>query len=282
MSLRTLVPDIEDLVSQSKGVIVVESDGDGTTFKQNLLGNAWDINPAPGVIEALSSLGDKGHRVLLSSAREAPELAASPFKDIPGIVFQGNDGSHQIGQGETTYSFIDTNRRDDQLPSFDAVADHVKRRVGVYFDIRAHNMVDAFGMQMWRDEHQASWDIEEALKKAVSEGLVKDPLDREWFVASPKEGHYVLPTTGRLGKKAGYRWFVDNLDQAVGLHVVCGDGGNDKELLEYVGGKDNGIAFWVGKEADKPPGKNVYAVPNEDSLARVLGELAELAPDRGI
>lgn len=278
MSLKTLIPDIEDRLRRYEGIIVIESDGDGTTFKQNLLGNAWDINPASGVIAALSLFGSKGHRVLLSSAREAPELAASPFKEIPGIVFQGNDGSHQISQGETTFRFIDTSRRNDQLPNFDAVTDYVKKQVGEFIDIRLHNMVDAYGAQMWRDEHQMAPDIKAALIKAISQGLVKDPLDRQWVVASPKEGHYLLPDTGRLGKKRGYMSFVDDLGQMVGLHVACGDGGNDRQLLEYVGGMDNGIAFWVGKEADKPFGKNLYVVPNEDSLAGVLKELADLVP----
>ena len=54
----------------------------------------------------------------------------------------------------------------------------------------------------------------------------------------------------------------------------------DKELLENVGSRDNGLAFWVGTEATKPRGKHVYAIPDVKTAMNIRKQLWALLPDR--
>ncbi|NTF91494.1 hypothetical protein G6L46_30470 [Agrobacterium rhizogenes] len=273
MSLYQLIPDITGrmaYMADPSSRALVAFDGDGTTFKQDRSHPVWEINPASNIISNLTAIACRGHYQLLTSARQCEEIANSPFNAIPNIGFQGNDGTVTIFKGQRFEPI--------HAPNWQPIHGVMESEFGSISGIRNIPMEQFYGCQMW-DSHQCYKRAGAILSSAIS--LIDDQSGREFKVVSSPEGHYLVPIQ-TPGKREGYLAFADRLPHKIGLHIACGNGTNDREMLTTVGNMKNGIAFWVGTAETKPPGTNVFAVPHEDALSAVLGELGELLPPRRI
>ncbi|GAJ95538.1 hypothetical protein RRH01S_12_00950 [Rhizobium rhizogenes NBRC 13257] len=243
-------------------------DGDGTTFKQDRNRQCWDIHPAIDIIDNLTKIACQGHYQLLTSARQCEELLNSPFSVVPNIGFQGNDGIVTIYKGERFDSF--------SLPNWSAVHEVLEKKFGGDPGIRNIPMDHFYGCQSW-DSHPRYSEAADLLPSLVP--LIEDEARRNFTTVATPEGHYFVPVQ-QTGKCKAYFAFASRLPHKIGLYIACGNGGNDREMLTAVGDLENGIAFWVGTSETKPSGANVFAVPNEDALSSILGELGELLTDR--
>lgn len=188
------------------------------------------------------------------------------FSAIPNIGFQGNDGVVTIFKGERFDSF--------SLPNWSVVHEILEKRFGGDPGIRNFPMEHFYGCQMW-DSHLRFGEVEDLLPSLIP--LIEDQCWRNFKTVATLEGHYFVPVE-RVGKREGYFAFASRLPHKIGLHITCGNGRNDRDMLTAVENLENGIAFWVGTSETKPPGTNVFAVPNEDALSSILGELGELLP----
>ncbi|AQS65391.1 MULTISPECIES: hypothetical protein [Rhizobium/Agrobacterium group] len=271
MSLVEVIPDIAERVARGLTDpslrVLLAFDGDGTAFKQDRNRQCWEINPAIDIIDNLTKIARKGHYLLLTSARHCGEIAASPFKDIPGIDFQGNDGTVTIFKGQRFESV--------PLPNWSRIHAVMESEFGGNPEIRNIPMEHFYGCQMW-DSHpryQSAGDLLSSLLPRVDHSW-----GRTFRATAVPEGHCVMPEE-TPGKRKGYFAYVNLLPREIGLHIACGNGENDKDMLTAVGNKENGIAFWVGTRETKPTGTNVFAIPNEDALSAILGDLGVLLPD---
>ncbi|MCZ7465711.1 hypothetical protein O8B40_16655 [Agrobacterium rhizogenes] len=273
MSLTDLIHDIEERVQRQLADPALRAllafDGDGTTFKQDRSRQCWEINPAIDIIETLTKIADKGHYLLLTSARHCDEIAGSPFKAIPGIGFQGNDGTVTIFEGKRLEPVLP--------PNWDAVHTVMESKLGNTPGIRSIPMEHFYGCQMW-DSHPCYQSAGDLLSSLLPR--IVDPSGRAFRAIAVSEGHCLMPNE-TPGKREGYFAYVKQLAHKIGFHIACGNGENDRDLLTAVGNKENGIAFWVGTPDTKPAGPNVFVIPNEDALSNILGELGVLFPDLG-
>lgn len=270
MLLGYLIPDIAERLQRHLADPALRAllafDGDGTTFKQDRSRHCWEINPAINIIDNLSKIADKGHYLLLTSARHGGEIASSPFKAIPGIGFQGNDGTVTIFQGKRLESV--------PPPNWEPVHMVMESNLGNTPGIRNIPMEHFYGCQMW-DSHLSYQSAGDLLSSLLSR--IDDPSRRAFRAVAVSEGHCLMPKE-TPGKRDGYFAYVNLLPHKIGFHIACGNGENDRDLLTAVGNKENGIAFWVGTADTKPGGPNVFVIPSEDALAATIGELGELLP----
>ncbi|KEA04446.1 hypothetical protein QOV31_005243 (plasmid) [Agrobacterium fabrum] len=269
MSLISLIPDAAERVRRSLADSSLRAllafDGDGTTFKQDRNHQCWDINPAINIIANLTRIACKGHYQLLTSARECEEIARSVFSAIENIGFQGNDGMVTIYKDDRFDSF--------SLPNWQAVHAAMENKFGGIPGIRNIPMGHFYGCQMW-ESHKSYKEAGEMLSS-----LIGNQSSRKFKVVAAPEGQYLVPVE-TVGKSKGYFTFVKGLSHGIGLHIACGNGSNDRDMLTAIGNLENGLAFWVGAAETKPSGTNVFVVPDEDALSAILGELGELLPDR--
>jgi hypothetical protein len=257
---------IAELQNDATSVALIGFDGDGTVFVQNLEGNPWDINPAKGAVAYVTKIGRSGHYPLLTSARGAQALQKSPFATVDQIAFHANDGFDKVIKGQ----IIEGGSR----PDFTKIKPFLQDKLGTFVDAKYENMGHFFGLHMW-NTHQSYHEAGDVLKQALP--LVTDTEGHVFEVVSPPEGHYIVPME-TPGKLKAYQQYAEDVGKTIGLYFMAGNGGNDRMVLEDVAKLPKGIAVWVGSEAKKPEG--TFCVPDPDTLAEVLGYLADNLPAR--
>lgn len=279
MGIRELIPHIDEilgpLLRDPNSIAVDAFNGDGTVFKQDVKGGkAWDMNPAEGAVAAAEAFARKGHFPLLISARDMEDLDACPFARIGNIGLGSNSGVELKAFGG--------HEMEMERAKFGRLVDYVREECGTFSDVRYRDTGHGFGAQFWREGHEAAAAIKAAVERGLSEGRFEGPVGVAWKVVEVREGIYVVPV-GARGKVEGILSYIAAIimrRKRVELVIARGNSGSDAEMVRLAGILPNGIGFWVGDEPGMPKGRNVFKVRDEEQMARIMMELAEMLPDR--